>query len=69
MSFENIHGNVHYTLGRFLGLVSCLRSGTRSEFILDELLVIEKEYNEGRERNKKELWSDMKERVNPLGLG
>ena len=56
---EELHGNPHYTLGRFLGLASSIRSGSSVDFILKEILVIEKEYLEGKERNKAAYWQDI----------
>ena len=56
---EELHGNPHYTLGRFLGLASSIRSGSSVGFILKEILVIEKEYLEGKERNKAAYWQDI----------
>ena len=56
---EELHGNPHYTLGRFLGLASSVRSGSSVGFILKEILVIEKEYLESKERNKAAYWQDI----------
>ena len=53
---EELHGNPHYTLGRFLGLASGIRSGSSAGFILKEILVIEKEYLEGKEKNEATYW-------------
>ena len=56
---EELHGNPHYALGRYLGLDSGIRSGSSAGFILKEILVIEKEYLEGKERNEATYWQDI----------
>ena len=56
---EELHGNPHYALGRYLGLASGVRSGASVDFIFKEILAIEKEYLEGKEKNEATYWQDI----------